>query len=84
MGARKLAEAIILQGLDDLSDSRYRSESIDFFTGEGFEVCAGMAGLDIEEKLKIMSLVKSLTGQGQRQSRVLSSFAQGFNHAFVP
>ncbi|GAB4389733.1 MAG: hypothetical protein Kow0025_16910 [Thermodesulfovibrionales bacterium] len=85
MGTRALAEAIIMQSMEDLSDTRYRSESIDFFTGEGFGICAGMAGMDIEDKLKVMGLVKKLSLQGQRQTRVLNSqTVQRFNQALVP
>jgi len=43
-------EAIILQALDDLGSSIHRKESIEFFKGNGFKVCAKIAGLDLEEQ----------------------------------
>lgn len=85
MGARKLAEAIIMQSLDDLSDARHRSESIDFFTGEGFSICAGIAGMGIEEKLRLMDIVKRLSSQNQRQSGILDNFRTNrYYHALTP
>ena len=84
MGARKLAEAVILQSLDDLSDARYRSESIDFFTGEGFSLCADIADLGVEDKLKIMGLVRRLTSQGQKRTRILESYSHRLVHSLVP
>jgi hypothetical protein len=80
MGVRKLAEAIIMQSLDDLSDARHRSESIDFFTGEGFGICAGIAGMGIEEKLRLMDIVKRLSSQNQRHSGILGSFRTNRHH----
>ena len=49
-GLRGLMEAIILQALDDLGSSIHRKESIEFFKGNGFKVCAKIAGLDLEEQ----------------------------------
>lgn len=71
MSKRKLAEEIIRRYIEDLSDAKYRPESIDFFTGEGFDICSDMAGMSMEEKLRVMGLVKNLSGQGQRHSSVL-------------
>jgi len=53
MGYRNLAEAIILQSLEDLGDPRYSRESMDFFTGPGFKLCAEIAGLHSTEKTGI-------------------------------
>jgi len=56
MKVRKLAEAVILQSLEDLYDPRHRAESVDFFSGEGFHICARMAGLCPKDKLKVLKL----------------------------
>ena len=62
MGAKKLAEAIILQSIEDLYDVRHRTGSVDFFTGESFHTCARMAGLGTGEKLKVLNLVREVVG----------------------
>lgn len=59
MGKRSLAEAIILQSMEDLWDPQHRQQSLDFFSGEGFEICAGMAGLtegECQEIFKLLNL----------------------------
>jgi hypothetical protein len=53
-----LAEAIILQTMEDIWDSRYITESILFFQGEGFSLCAGMAGLTAIEELRILNMME--------------------------
>ena len=62
MGVKKLAEAIILQSIEDLYDGRHRTGSVDFFTGESFHTCARMAGLSTGEKLKVLNLVREVVG----------------------
>ena len=44
-GLVSLAEAIILQSLEDLWIPEHREESECFFCGEGFSICAEVAGL---------------------------------------
>lgn len=58
---KSLAEAIILQGLEDIYDSRYRAESLSFFSGTEFRVCAKMAGMSIEQKIKLLTLVRKIS-----------------------
>jgi len=58
MGYRSLAEAVILQSLEDLSDPRHRDESREFFGGEGFKLCGDIAALTVRSKLKIIHLAK--------------------------
>lgn len=62
MGVKKLAEAIILQSIEDLYDVRHRAGSVDFFSGESFHTCARMAGLGTGEKLKVLNLVREVVG----------------------
>ncbi len=55
---RNLAEAIILQAIEDLWNSRLRNESIDFFRGEGFMRYARMAGMTRDEVFRILAIAK--------------------------
>ena len=56
--AGKIAEAIILQAIEDLWSAVHRKESIEFFTGEGFAICSSMAGMGLYEKLKLIQTIK--------------------------
>jgi hypothetical protein len=58
MGYRSLAEAVILQSLEDLSDPRHREESREFFKGDGFKIYGELAMLPFIKKTKIMHLTK--------------------------
>ena len=60
-----LAEAIILQSMEDFWNNAYRQESIEFFKGEGFKVCAEIAGMGHEEQAKVLEM---LTGLGEMNS----------------
>lgn len=55
---RKIAEAIILQAVEDLWVPVHRKESIEFFTGEGFAICARIVGMGLYEKLRLILLIK--------------------------
>jgi|Deesub1362B_J571_1020462.scaffolds.fasta_scaffold00108_59 hypothetical protein len=68
MGVRALAEAVILQSLEDLYHPAYRSESLRFFAGEGFRRCAHLAGLSLSERLRLLALVRALK-EGQKTLR---------------
>lgn len=57
MGKKSLAEAIILQSMEDLWEPSHRQHSLDFFSGEGFEICSGMAGLTESECQEIFKLL---------------------------
>jgi hypothetical protein len=74
MKLRRLAESVILQSLDDLWDERYRAESIDFFTGREFHFFAKMAGMDTEDKIRLLRMVKKASSQVNRERR-LEAFA---------
>jgi len=58
MGYRSLAEAVILQSLEDLSDPRYREDSREFFRGDGFKIYGDIAELTSFNKIKIIHLTK--------------------------
>jgi hypothetical protein len=54
---KALAEAIILQSMEDLWNGAHRKESVDFFEGEGFRTCAEMACMRQEEQLKVLQMI---------------------------
>jgi len=54
---RSLAEAIILQSMEDMWNTAHRNESLQFFGGEGFDICAELAGLGPDEQKKIIGML---------------------------
>lgn len=56
-----LAEAIILQSIEDLWLDKEKSNCLNFFTGEGFHICAKLSGMDFHDKVKVLTLVKNLS-----------------------
>ena len=54
---QSLAEAVILQAIEDLFDSSERNKSIDFFKGETFTLCAETAGLSTLEQIRIIRML---------------------------
>ena len=67
-GFKSLAEAVILQSLEDLCNPQHRKESRDFFEGDGFKVFAEIADLHTLKKYKIIHL----TG-GRKYGRAISA-----------
>jgi hypothetical protein len=62
MGLRDLSEAIILQSASDLLGKPNDEETLEFFTGEGFLICAEMANLSHDDKLNFLNmLVESIS-----------------------
>lgn len=70
MGIKTLAEAIILQSIEDLWDVRHRSESLEFFSGQNFRDCAKLAGINIDNKLRLLKLIKKIAGHPQEQTKI--------------
>jgi hypothetical protein len=63
MRVKHLAEAIILQSMEDLWSDSQREECINFFAGEDFRTCASIAGIDIADQIKILNMIgKSIKG----------------------
>lgn len=58
MGVRNLAEAVILQSIEDLWDPAHHKKAIDFFTGDAFNLCSEIAGLDSSGKTKLILFLK--------------------------
>lgn len=68
MGIESLAEAVILQSLEDLWSSDHENESREFFSGEGFKLCAEIAGIDATKKCKLLEM---LGGRNYAKSVIL-------------
>ena len=68
MSIKGLAEGIILQSIEDLWSENHRGESIDFFTGKEFSICAGLAEMNLPDQLKVLNLVKSVVGNTMKRS----------------
>ena len=60
MKVKHLAEAVILQAIEDLWNEDHRKECIDFFAGEDFRACASLAGMDIADKIEILKMLDKL------------------------
>jgi hypothetical protein len=60
MNVNKLAQAIILQSIEDLWDERYRADCIKFFSGEEFSICTWMAGMNVSDQTKLLNMVNGL------------------------
>ncbi len=58
-----LAEAIILQSMEDLWSKTQKNKSLDFFTNEGFHICAEMAGMKVMDRIRLLSLLRRLDGR---------------------
>jgi len=56
--AKNIAEAVILQSMEDLYEEAHREESIEFFTGSGFAQCAEIAGMTQKEKAEVLNIIK--------------------------
>ncbi|OGW32835.1 MAG: hypothetical protein A2X59_08480 [Nitrospirae bacterium GWC2_42_7] len=57
---KNLMERIILQSIEDLWVSGEKDESIDFFRGEGFAICAYIAGLKMYDKVRLADLISKI------------------------
>jgi hypothetical protein len=54
---RSLAEAIILQSIEDLWNPVCRRESLMFFGGEGFVLCSRIAGISYIKRLEMLRML---------------------------
>ena len=57
MGLRDLSVAIILQAASDLLDTPRDKNSLEFFSGEGFRLCAELAKMEHNEKIKFLTML---------------------------
>ena len=74
---KNLAEAMILQSMEDLWSRSYQKESIEFFRGEGFRRCADLAGLRVVDRIRIIRMLRKIDAAAfrSRHSRKLSDMA---------
>ena len=60
---QSLAEAVILQSIEDLFDPSERKKSIDFFRGENFSLCAEIAGLSAVDQIRIIRMLVTVSSK---------------------
>ena len=63
--ARSLAEAIILQSIEDLWNPVCKRGSLMFFEGDGFELCSEVAGIS---HIKQLAMLRMLAHAGPKTS----------------
>ena len=61
---KTLAEAVILQAMEDLWSDAHREKSIEFFEGDGFKYFASMAGMGAVERLRLGKMLGRLKSDG--------------------
>ena len=66
MAARALAEAVILQAIEDMWCEKEKSKRLSFFTGESFRIYSKMAGMDFHDWTVLLNLVKNASNKIQR------------------
>ncbi len=71
-----LAEAVILQMMEDLWSKAHKKKSLAFFTTEGFHVCADIAGMKIADRLRLLRMLRKLDGEtfGSRHAKNVERF----------
>jgi hypothetical protein len=60
MSVKGLVEGIILQSLEDLWNEGYREESISFFRGRDFSLCADIAGMSTDDQVRMLTMVRDV------------------------
>jgi len=76
MKAKHLAEAVILQALEDLWDEDQREDCLKFFTGADFRTCAAVAGMDTTEQIKVLNLLDKIMKGMKRPVTGVKSFPE--------
>ena len=57
MWEKNLAKAIIFQSMKDVRIHEHREECIEFFKGDGYKICAEIAGFSINSPHKILNFI---------------------------
>jgi hypothetical protein len=71
---KNLIEGIILQSLSDLWIPRESDDCIKFFRGEGFKICADIAGINLRDQVKLLDLAnRTIARQAADRDRQKSS-----------
>jgi hypothetical protein len=68
MSTKSLAEAVILQCMEDLWDERYCDESKHFFLSEKFSILADIANMSMDERLRLLHMVKKINTNAIKSS----------------
>lgn len=66
---KTLAEAVILQAMEDLWSDAHREKSIEFFEGNGFHYFASLAGMGAVERLRLGKMLGRLKSDGVTPSQ---------------
>jgi hypothetical protein len=69
MDINNMAELIILQAFEDLGDPRQRKDSLEFFNGNGFKACAGMAGMGNKDMAQVLELLRDYNSSETREQQ---------------
>lgn len=67
-GVRGLAEAIILQAMEDLWSAAHMKAGIEFFIGKEFDICSNLAAMPLESRIRILTMVKAIAHRQRRLS----------------
>jgi hypothetical protein len=70
MAVKNVAEAIILQSIEDLWDKKCKEESVSFFKGEAFNACAEIAGLTASDRKKLLAMIGGLIHDKRKAEHV--------------
>ncbi len=65
MRLKNLAEGIILQSIEDLWANEHREESLVFFRGKDFSICAEIAGMSLMDQVELLNMVKGVIKQSR-------------------
>ena len=85
MKAENLAEAIILQSIEDLWDESQRDGCIAFFTGEDFTMCARIARMSLSDQVKLLNMVSGLISELRKDAReTRKEAAKDFGDRYSP
>ncbi len=81
MSLKTLAEGIILQTIEDLWSENCREDCITFFMGKDFRLCAELAGMELDDQVELLNMVRSSmnslkSGSGMKRVREKDSSRQ--------
>jgi len=71
--ARSLAEAVILQSIEDLWNPERKRESLKFFKSNGFELCSKIAGISYIKQLAMLRML----ARGCRPKNRFTQYGKG-------
>jgi hypothetical protein len=77
MSVQSLAKSVILQSIDDLYDKRYSADSLRFFSSRDFTVVSELAGLNSDEQLRLLNMVRKISGHFKKKKTYRKSFKAG-------